>query len=81
MTFNPRQETLDFRIWAFCQPHEWNVTAGQIAEGLGVTVQAVTHALSRKGWNARIRTTHKEMSSINPYMFNVGFDKNTMNMG
>lgn len=50
---------LEFRIWQFCQPFEWNVTAGQIAAALDEHVLTVSSALRRRQWSSRIRAAKK----------------------
>lgn len=72
--FDPRQETLAFRIWAFAKPRGWNVTCKEIAENLEVTYQSVGHVLRMKGWSDRVRvTTAAERPTVNPFIWNIGF--------
>lgn len=54
---NPRTEATAYRIWAFAKDRGWDVTAGEIAEALGITPQAVGHVCRIKGWGTRLRKT------------------------
>jgi hypothetical protein len=53
----PKNEALAYRIWCFCTEREWNVTAEEIGEHVGISKRAVIALLGRKRWGGRIRYT------------------------
>lgn len=62
---SPKTKALLFRIWQYAAPHEWNVTAADIANALGVSTQTVANAISRAGWSSRIRTNRYGATAYN----------------
>lgn len=54
---NPRSETLAFRIWAYCEPREWDCTFREVGHALNVSPFRVQGIVSAKGWGGRLRTT------------------------
>ena len=52
---SPRVEALAYRIWAYAEPMEWNVTSRDIADALGVSAISVGKIARRKGWLNRLR--------------------------
>ena len=54
---SPQQMALAFRIWQYAEPLGWDCTAGEIAEAIGSTPQAVAHICKAKDWTTRIRKT------------------------
>ena len=55
MKLSPRTEALAFRVWQVANPRGWDMTAGEIAEALGVSWQTVNRVCQLKGWLTRIR--------------------------
>ena len=53
----PKNEALAYRIWCFCTEREWNVTAEEIGEHVGISKQQVARVLGWKKWGGRIRVT------------------------
>lgn len=53
----PRAEAIAYRIWAFAMPRGWNVTVGQAAAHLGLSIPLVTSVCRRKRWIGRFRVT------------------------
>lgn len=54
---NVTTEALAFRIWAYATPREWNCTAGEIGEALGVSGRTIGQICAVKNWNRRLRQT------------------------
>ena len=52
----PRSEALAFRMWAYCEPREWDCTVSEVADALGVTPQRLGHIIREKRWTGRLRT-------------------------
>ena len=50
-------EALAFRVWAYAHPRGWDCTAGEVADALGVSNQAVRGVVVRKHWLGRFRVT------------------------
>lgn len=57
MTFSPRRKTIAYRIWCYADPRGWDCTAGEIADALDITYQAVGHVCRIEGWTGRLRVT------------------------
>ena len=51
-----KRDTLDFRIWAHCDPIGWGCTPQDVADALEVTLPAIRGAIRRKGWTGRMRS-------------------------
>jgi len=75
--FNPKHKALAFRIYAFCVPREWDTTASEIADALGVTYQAIGTCSRLEGWSNRIRNGKHEYSNTH----GIGFDEFTFKPG
>jgi len=52
---SPRAQALAYRIWAYCQPREWDVTIGEIAEALDESMPRVRAVMVWRGWSGRVR--------------------------
>lgn len=55
MKQNPRTMALAYRIWAYCEPREWDVTIPELAEEMRESVQAINGILRTRGWLNRVR--------------------------
>ena len=51
----PKNEAIAYRIWCFCSEREWNVTAEEIGEHVGISAQHAVRVLAWKRWGGRIR--------------------------
>lgn len=57
MKKNARAMALRYRIWAFCNAREWNVTIKDISEGLGdVSIDSIRGVLQGQNWFGRVRS-------------------------
>jgi hypothetical protein len=65
MTLSAKTEARAFRIWAFCQPRGWDVTAIEIAEATGLAERQVLRTIELKGWGGRIRQRRRTFTSKN----------------
>lgn len=59
MSLSPRSEALAYRIWAYANPLGWDCTAGEVADAIGVSMQAVGHIVRLKKWHGRFRATEQ----------------------
>ena len=55
---------LEYMIWAEASPIGWNTTMAEIAESLGVSVQAVSAACRRRGWATRLRASMRDEKGL-----------------
>jgi len=55
----PRSKALAYRIWAYCQPREWNCTYGEIADALGESPKRIGSIVHHKGWASRLRVSNR----------------------
>lgn len=79
--FNPKVETIAFRIWQFCIPRAWDVTIAECADGLGISPQYVGIVAGKKDWTNRFRVQPRPMSPNLPQPAgHIGFDEYTLNM-
>ena len=53
---NHKREALAFRILAYANAREWNVTSAEIAEALGLSTKAVAQIAIHRRWTSRMRT-------------------------
>lgn len=57
---NPKTEALAFRIWAYSDPRDWNVTTIDVAEALEVDRNRVSRVVALKRWAGRFRSTSSD---------------------
>ncbi len=52
----PKSAALRFRIWQYASARGWDVTFGEVADALGVSVMAAARAAHSAGWSDRFRS-------------------------
>lgn len=57
MTMAARSEALAYRIWAYCEPREWDCTVREVSDALGVSAKRVASIAHHKGWTERLRVS------------------------
>ena len=60
MTPGPKRLALQYRIWAYAHPREWDVTIQDIAAALGEPVQRVNKTVHFAGWGDRVRALYDQ---------------------
>lgn len=60
---NPRAMANRFRIWQFCEPRGWDVTAYEVAEALGLNPRSVANICRYAGWTERLRVNPRSLYS------------------
>lgn len=55
MKTSPKTLALRYRIWAFAQPKEWDVTCNEIGEAVGESGRRIGSVLQAAGWISRVR--------------------------
>lgn len=55
MTTTAKTHALRYRIWAYCQPREWDCTTHEIADGIGESERAFRQAIAIARWGGRLR--------------------------
>lgn len=53
----PKSEAFAFRIWAYANPLEWNVSARELADEFKCSVQRINSICVQKGWTNRLRAS------------------------
>lgn len=51
----PKTHALRYRIWAYCQPREWDCTTHEIADGIGEIEATVRQTIATARWGGRLR--------------------------
>ena len=69
--FDPATEALAFRIWQYCQRHEWNVSPTQVAEALDEPVARVRGICAQRRWSTRMRKTAHRLIDIHRWDFSI----------
>lgn len=54
---NVKSEAMAFRIWQIANAAEWNITAQDIADALGVSRATVGAYVQHRRWASRLRST------------------------
>ena len=60
MKLAPKSEAIAFLIWRVATPAEWNLTAREIADQIGVSAKSVAKICHDKGWTSRLRSTKRQ---------------------
>lgn len=56
----------EFRIWQIASGVDWQCTAAEIAEEMGVHVNTVKNALKRRGWTGRLPNNNRSYTGRAP---------------
>ncbi|ETX26551.1 hypothetical protein [Roseivivax isoporae] len=57
---NPRNETIAFRLWAYCHPIGWDCTLREAADALDIPIAKARAVVRSKGWANRFRASQQD---------------------
>lgn len=78
---SPRTQALAFRIWAECQSHGWERTAGDIADHLNETPARIARVARAKGWTSLLRGSGTPAKEGEPHMLRIDSELNILDSG
>lgn len=71
MKKNDHLEAVAFRIWAYANPLDWDVSVSILADALDLPMREIDKALRHKGWVRRLlrRTNHQAARRLSEEVF------------
>lgn len=69
---SPHTHALRYRIWAYCEPRGWDVTIGEIAEALDLSVSAVSNIVRSARWSSRVRSARLVSDHVSMVRYRAG---------